>query len=247
MFGVTRILIVSDVHSNLPALDAVLADAERRGGFDRVWCLGDTVGYGAQPNECLDRLRAFDLVSLAGNHDLGAIGAISLDEFNVYAAEANRWTGDVLTPENRQYLAGLPAQQVVGPWTLAHGTPRDPVWEYLFSEHVAAAALAAQTTDWGLVGHTHVPTLAERVNGGIKLDYLKPDAPLALAGRTVICNPGSVGQPRDHDPRAAYALLDKEAAMLTHYRVRYDVELAQELIIDAGLPRMLADRLEEGR
>lgn len=244
-----RVLIVSDIHANLPALEAVLADAGQRGGFEAVWCLGDTVGYGAQPNECVERIRQLEAVCLAGNHDLGALGKISLDEFNDYAAAANRWTGEVLTAENRAFLDGLPSKLVVEEWTLAHGTPREPVWEYLISQGIAAEAFRALGTDWGLVGHSHLPLIAERQPGRslrATIDALKPATEQRLAGRTVIFNPGSVGQPRDHDPRAAYALLDRSAGVFTLHRVLYDVGLAQELIIDAGLPRVLADRLEEG-
>ena len=253
-----RVLIVSDIHGNLPALEAVLADAERRGGFEVVWCLGDTVGYGAQPNECLDRLRQLPLTSLVGNHDLGAIGELSLDEFNDYAAAANRWTGKVLTEENRAFLAGLPAKLVVDDWTLAHGTPQEPVWQYLISPDAAAGAFAVLETPLGLVGHSHLPLIAERraEAGGrsfgrsremATLAPWRPELPQDLAGRTAIFNPGSVGQPRDYDPRAAYAILDRAAGVLTHHRVTYDIGQAQRLILDAGLPPLLADRLEEGR
>ena len=262
-----RVLIVSDIHGNLPAFEAVLADAEQRGGFETIWCLGDTVGYGAQPNECLDRLRQYPLVSLVGNHDLGAIGRLSLDDFNAHAAVANRWTGQVLTEDNRTFLAGLPPKLIVDDWTLAHGTPQEPVWEYLVSELTAAEALAALETPLGLVGHSHLPLIAERhpeprpeASGPsgplsrfsvrsrveITLTTWQPEVPQDLAGRMAIFNPGSVGQPRDYDPRAGYALLDRAAGVLTHYRVPYEIQQAQRLILEAGLPPMLADRLEEG-
>ena len=249
-----RTLIISDVHSNIVAFDAVLRDANARGPVDNIWSLGDIVGYGPHPNECLDTLRGFEHVSVAGNHDLGSIGDIYLGMFNEDAAIACEWNGEQLTADNRAYIEGLPRVVNQGEFMLAHGSLRDPVWEYLIHEEAARASFALLETQFLLVGHSHLPLIFEEIHAA-------PDAlpRVHAVGRLnhgslirlpedvrLIINPGSVGQPRDSDPRAAYAILDSDARTLTQFRVQYDVESAQEHIRAAGLPSSLAERLAYG-
>ena len=247
-----RVLLLSDVHSNYEALTAVVQDTRERGPVDAIWDLGDTVGYGPDPGQCVRFLRDEGAVSVAGNHDLGAIGRISLSYFNPYAAAACRWNGSQLTQEEAAFLGGLPLRVEEGPFTLAHGSPRDPVWEYLFSEKAAEQNFPLFSTPFCLVGHTHIPlafTLEARDGRqqcrGV---LLAPDVSLKLEeGSRLIYNPGGVGQPRDGDPRAAYALYDSEAQTITHYRVPYDIAATQQRMTAAGLPQYLIERLAFGR
>lgn len=250
--GRMRILVLSDVHSNLAALDAVLADAAFRWGpIDGVWNLGDTVGYGPQPSECIGRLRELGAMSVAGNHDWAAAGLLGTEEFNTDAAYAVLWTRGCLADEERGYLAGLPQMITQGDFTLVHGTLRGPVWEYMYSPETVLAHLARQSTRFGLVGHTHVPALAVEdpsQEGGCGLYRLGDGATISLApeGPRLVVNPGSVGQPRDGDRRAAYAVLDTVEGRITLRRVEYEVAATQRLMGEAGLPRWLAQRLAEG-
>lgn len=251
------IAVLSDIHSNRQALEAVLADAAHAGA-DAVWCLGDTVGYGADPDAALARLaEAAPARWLAGNHDLGATGRIALTDFAAHARVALEWTMGHADPDCLAHLATLsPALDArlatpAGERTvaLAHGSPRDPVWEYVLSGAEAGAAIDDGGADLTFVGHSHVALAAgPDASGTVRLTPARPGDTLDLAatGRRVV-NPGSVGQPRDGDPRAAYAMVDERAGRLEFRRVAYDVEAAQRAIRDAGLPDMLADRLEVGR
>ncbi len=245
-----RTLIVSDIHSNIVALDAVLRDARVLGPIDVIWSLGDMVGYGPRPNECLDTLRRFPHVSVAGNHDLGAIGTTSLDVFNADAAMACMWSAAQLTPENRAFLEELPSVVREGDFTLVHASLRDPVWEYVVHEGVARESFALLETRVLLLGHSHLPLLFEEVQ--LTRDVrnktrLAHDSVLEVMGEPrLIINPGSVGQPRDGDPRAGYAILDHEAGTLTHLRAEYDIEFVQRDMKAAGLPLRLAQRLSYG-
>lgn len=238
-----RILIVADVHANLAALDAVIADA---GPVDGVWSLGDVVGYGPQPLECIDRLHGFELVAIAGNHDLAAAGKMGVEMFNPLAREAALWTQRALPEGHRDYLGALPTSTVVDDFTLVHGSLRDPVWDYLVNSDAARVHFRDQSTRYALVGHSHMPL-------GFADDPLDDGSAIADGDRLPlgedrwVANPGSVGQPRDGDPRAAYALLDDEVGLLTFHRVAYDIELTQSLMRDAGLPQPLIDRLARGR
>ena len=243
----SRIAVVSDIHGNLHALQAVLADADAHHA-DALWCLGDTVGYGPRPNECVALMRERAKACLAGNHDLGAIGRLSLDDFNAYAAEANRWTAGVLTAQERDFLSGLPAKRIADGVTLVHGSPREPVWEYVVSEEVALASFRYFDTALCLVGHSHIPFYCmERLPGEhTYLVRLTEDEPVPLQGRRAIVNPGSVGQPRDGDSRASYALLDTDAEQVTLRRVAYDIAATQREMGDAGLPSRLIERLSHG-
>ena len=241
-----RALLVSDIHSNIEALDAVLADAGRHGGFDRVWCLGDVVGYGPDPSACISRLREFDLAAVAGNHDYAASGLIDAADFNGAAFTAIRWTAEQLSPEEKQFLSGLPTTRLEPPFTLVHGSLRAPIVEYLLHPTQAIATFELLTTEFCAVGHSHYPFIC-RENGGIPMFLPLPESgsvPLG-EGRSIV-NPGSVGQPRDRDRRASYAIFDSDAGAVEHYRVEYDIPATQDKMRRAGLPEYLVDRLNHG-
>jgi len=246
------VLVFSDVHANLSALDAVLEDAPRRtpdgAGIDAYWYLGDLVGYGPDPNECVQRIRSMpNLVGLIGNHDQAALGMLPLSRFNREARLAAEWTRTALHPENRAFLTALPSQVVVEDFTLAHGSPRQPIWEYILDYHTADLNFDAFATDYCLVGHSHIPLQFHR-NSVDTFPEAMPvnwDEPKQLEPRMIL-NPGSVGQPRDMDPRAAYALLDTERLTWVACRVAYDIEAVQRRILGAGLPQRHAERLAIG-
>lgn len=245
-WNVMRIALVSDIHSNLVALEAVL---EALPEFDQLWCLGDTIGYGPRPNECLEYMRGLGAYVLTGNHDLACLGKVSLEDFNPIAMLANEWNGEQLQPELRAFLQERPARLAVEhDATLAHASPRDPVWEYIDSAQIAQANFAHFQTRICLVGHTHVPTIcALHPDGKLRFGHAKHNEMLQLeAGVRYILNPGSVGQPRDEDPRAAYAMWDTEAAAVQWGRIGYDVGATQRQIRAAGLPEWLAERLATG-
>lgn len=241
-----KILIVSDIHANLVALDAVLAFCAE---YDAVWNLGDTIGYGPKPRECIDRM--VDLFAnpvLVGNHDLACIGEVDIAEFNPVAQVASRWTALQLGMDHRAYLSDLPALTTTPLYTLAHGSPRSPVWEYVTSAAVATENFAVFDTDVCFIGHTHIAMYAVLADGA-EIAEIKPlrdgDTIDLLAGRYLI-NPGSVGQPRDRDPRAAYAVLDTDRGTLTAHRVEYDVATTQRQMAFANLPEVLIGRLTHG-
>jgi diadenosine tetraphosphatase ApaH/serine/threonine PP2A family protein phosphatase len=242
-----RVLILSDVHANLVALEAVLADAA--GAYDEIWNLGDTVGYGPEPVACIDRLNQVARLQLAGNHDLASAGAVSMEDFNPVAKAAAVWTADQLPISNRQQLTGRPGRIDLEGITLAHGSPRDPIWEYVVDPISATANLLHVEGDLCFVGHSHVAMVA-MIRPGDKsatLFPLQPDETLDLQLGRMLINPGSVGQPRDGDPRAAYALVDTEQFTLTGHRVSYDIAATQQAMRDAHLPERLAARLSTGR
>ena len=240
-----RIAVISDVHGNAHALDAVLRalDDERP---DAVWCLGDLVGYGPRPNRCCARVRDRADLVLAGNHDLAVLGTIEIEEFSHDAATSARWTREVLEEDSRAYLASLEPSAVAEGAELYHGSPRDPVWEYVLSEQTAQVAFALTTAPLVLVGHSHVALAlvleGDRLTGGLA----PADTEIELGGARWLLNPGSVGQPRDGDPRAAYLLLDTEAGSATFRRVPYAVERTQAEIRERGLPLSLGERLALG-
>jgi diadenosine tetraphosphatase ApaH/serine/threonine PP2A family protein phosphatase len=242
-----RALIVSDVHSNLAALERVIEDAERRGGIDQVWQLGDLVGYGPDPIECIDLLRGFDTRGVAGNHDLASIGKLGLEAFNRYAASAARWTMSVITEEYVAYLTELPLKFELDDFTAVHGSPRDPIWEYLVTSATAVASFRHFETARCLVGHSHLPFICRpRENGAVFLEF-PLDTPVPLETDRMIINPGSVGQPRDGDPRASYAVYNSDDGVVTHHRVEYDIGRTQKRMLERGLPEYLIERLEHGR
>jgi diadenosine tetraphosphatase ApaH/serine/threonine PP2A family protein phosphatase len=235
-----RILVVADVHANLAAFTAVIDAA---GSFDVIWSLGDLIGYGPEPRECIELLRRHEHLAIAGNHDLAAVEMIGLEDFNPFAAEAARWTMGQLTEPERAWLRALPAVVVEGEFTLAHGSLADPVWDYLTTRGKARDHLALQSTPYSLVGHTHLPVVffEDEARG------LEHGDSLALAGRRFVANPGGVGQPRDGDPRAAFALLDTDAGLIEFRRVEYDIAATQVRMRAAGLPAFLIERLRWGR
>ncbi len=246
-----RIGVVTDIHSNLVALRTVLDDM---GPTDALWCLGDIVGYGPWPNECLDELQERKAIMIAGNHDLVVIGSplVSMDDFNGDAVDATRWTSDQLTPASRALLESLaPISQVNDQVTLAHGTPREPVWEYLMNGGQAAASLPYFSTPLCLVGHTHIPSLfSEQEDSTIDVGYREGGSRHEMrAGQRCLANPGSVGQPRDRDPRSAYMTLELNGAdiALEWHRVEYDIGATQDEMRRVGLPRFFIERLSEGR
>lgn len=244
-----KYLIISDVHSNLEALEAVLSDAPP---YDAVVCLGDLVGYGAQPNECVARVRALPgLICLVGNHDLGALGRVDVSLFNEVARVANRWTGKQLDPDVRGFLEGLSPSESSGPAFLAHASPRDPIWEYIEVGEQGPPNFALFDGPLCLVGHTHVPRILEQssTEPGKPSRVLEPVDGTVLStgsGLRHIVNVGGVGQPRDGDPRAAYGILDSDAETCSFRRIAYPVESAQRRILEAGLPDILAYRLSVG-
>ncbi|MCE5259447.1 MAG: metallophosphatase family protein [Chloroflexi bacterium] len=241
-----RILVISDIHSNLAALEAVLADAP---AYDQIWSLGDIVGYAAQPNECIELLASHAHVYIAGNHDWGVLGNIDLDDFNPDARKAALWAREQLTPAARMYLEQAPETIVEGEVTLAHGSPRSPVWEYIMRANTAQQNLTHFQTSLCLVGHTHLPAIFWQPAEGMPCVALRPQEgqPFSYAEGRSIVNPGSVGQPRDYDPRAAYALLDSDARTIEHRRVAYDIRAAQRKMRAAGLPQHIVIRLQYGQ
>ena len=240
-----RAAIVSDIHSNLHALEAVLAAIDQEAP-DELWCLGDLVGYGPRPNECCAAIAERADVCLAGNHDLAIRGTIDLSEFGGEAGVAASWTRTVLEPEAQALLDRLEPQGSAHGVALYHGSARDPVWEYVLGDVGARATLELADSPLVLVGHSHVALKV--VQSGDELDGgLAPaGTELALDGARALLNPGSVGQPRDGDARAAYLLLDLDARHASFRRVEYDIELTQREMRDAGLPEMLAARLALG-
>jgi predicted phosphodiesterase len=239
-----RVAVISDVHANYHALEAVLEqiDAAR---VDAVWCLGDTVGYGPRPNECCERVEARADRCLVGNHDLVALGKLNVSDFNDEAAAAAVWTSSVLTPESHAFLESLrPVGQAEGV-DLYHASARDPVWEYVLTEEAARATFELSPAPLILVGHSHV-ALALTRDGDNVAGGLAPAGTEALLNGRWLLNPGSVGQPRDGDPRAAWLLLDLERRFAAFHRVPYSIEDTQSEMRERGLPRALATRLERG-
>jgi diadenosine tetraphosphatase ApaH/serine/threonine PP2A family protein phosphatase len=246
-----RYLVLTDIHANLEALDACLTDARVR-GYDRTLVLGDLVGYGADPNAVIERIMQLNAHAIVrGNHDKVACGLEAADGFNSVARSAVRWTLDILTEDHRAWLAALPKGplEVDDLVEMCHGSPFDED-SYIFDELDAARALRASTRPVCLFGHTHYPAVFELAHGG--LDSVGPTDAEASAvplveGTKYLVNPGSVGQPRDGDPRAAYAIVDESARRIELFRVNYAVGETRSKIVKAGLPEVLAQRLTVGR
>lgn len=238
-----RVAVLSDIHSNLVALDAVLAHA---GTVDALWHLGDVVGYGPDPDGVVERLAARSAVGVRGNHDAAALGGREVEWFNPEARTAVEWTGRTMNAATRAWLTGLPERRTIDAFGLVHGSPRDPLREYITDGLVASENFASLETRHALHGHTHVPVAW--VANGDRVDLVRGvdggDVPLAT--HPLLLNPGSVGQPRDGDPRAAYLLLDLDAGRATWHRVAYDIPAVQAAMRSAGLPARLADRLAFG-
>jgi diadenosine tetraphosphatase ApaH/serine/threonine PP2A family protein phosphatase len=240
-----RVALLSDVHANLPALEAVLAAVDGQGDIDALWVTGDTVGYGADPSDVLALLRARRALLLQGNHDRAVATGEGLEWFHERAATAARMHAEWLSAEERDFLGGLPLTATADRFTLCHGSLRDPLWEYVTSATAAAASLAKSETPYCCNGHTHVPALFVESANGVHAVRPKTGEAYPLGARSLI-NPGSVGQPRDGDPRAAYALLDTVGGTVTFYRSSYPIDEAQRRIRARGLPDMFAERLALG-
>ncbi len=238
-------LIVSDIHGNSDALMAVLEDAKKHADIETILCLGDTAGYAAEPDVCIFIARKLGFMSVKGNHDLAVSGAMETDDFNGAAAEAAAWQKAHLSTADRQWLKQLPLTLEYKDFTLAHGSPRDPVWEYVADRAQAAANFAHFTTRFCLVGHTHCPVYFTDRGNTTQKRLFTAGVPVKLEARTLM-NPGSVGQPRDGDPRASYLIWDNQKKEVCNYRVAYDVKTAQAKIRQEGLPEMLASRLASG-
>lgn len=238
-----RIAVLSDIHSNLTALDAVLAQA---GQVDAVWQLGDVVGYGSEPDAVVDRLSTIGATGVRGNHDAAALGGDEIEWFNPDARAAMEWTRTAISESTRAWLDALPQRRVDGEFTLVHGSPRDPLWEYVTSAALARAGLSAISTEHGLHGHTHVPIAFTQVDGRMRTLAPRAGNTVALGEGRTLLNPGSVGQPRDGDPRASYMIIDTDAATATWGRAAYDIDAVAKRILAAGLPPRSADRLRVG-
>lgn len=238
-----RVAVLSDIHSNLIALDAVL---DALGPVDAIWQLGDVVGYGPDPNGVIERLRERGAIGVRGNHDGAAVGGREIDYFNVDARRAMEWTRLELSAESRAWLAALPERHRSDGFTLVHGSPRDPTWEYVTTLPIARVNLEALDTTYGLHGHTHLPFVFRDDDGLIETIKPSDGSALELDARRVLANPGSVGQPRDGDPRASALVLDVEARRLTWHRVVYDIAATQAAMRKKPLPDRLVERLDYG-
>ncbi|HEY1834904.1 MAG TPA: metallophosphoesterase family protein [Solirubrobacteraceae bacterium] len=242
-----KVAVISDIHANRQAFEATL-EAAAASDASEVWCLGDLVGYGAEPDACVELAREHAAVCLAGNHDLAVTGEISLEEFSRGASMAAEWTREVMAPENVEFLRTLRPEGSEGDVGLYHASPRDPVWEYVLSALLAELCLDAQDPRVGLIGHSHVALSFVRHEGqsatgepqraGTKLDITQGEW---------LLNPGSVGQPRDGDPRASWLLLDLDEMEASFQRAEYDIAGAAAAIRAARLPDSLAERLEYGQ
>jgi len=241
-----RALILSDIHANLTALKAVLEDA---GSFDQLWCLGDIVGYGPDPNECTALIRSMSLLKcVKGNHDAAILGEIDLVSFNYEARASLMWLMNQLEADHLHWLSTIEERLEFDDITMVHGSPRNPIWEYLMDPISAGENMSAFSTQLCFVGHTHVPGVFQQHGDNMKSTryVAMTDGSEFYPENKVIINPGSVGQPRDNDPRSAYAIFDDQANRLEFHRVFYDIEQVQRRILAAGLPRRHASRLKNG-
>jgi diadenosine tetraphosphatase ApaH/serine/threonine PP2A family protein phosphatase len=238
-----RVAVLSDIHANLVALDAVLATI---GTVDAIWHLGDVVGYGPEPDGVVERLSDLRAIGVSGNHDLAAVGGGQIDWFNPDARAAMEWTRRRISASTERWLAALPSRQRIADFSLVHGSERDPVWEYVTSTPVARANLAVLETRFGLHGHTHLPMAWAERDGRVEAIAPASGSTFQLSHGRALLNPGSVGQPRDGNPTAGYLVIDDEAALCTWRRVAYDVAAVQASMVDVGLPLRLVERLAFG-
>jgi len=239
------ILVLSDIHGNHTALDAVLKDA---GKVDEIWCLGDLLGYGPDPNDVVKKIRSLKNCScLLGNHDAAVLGKMDLEAFNRDARLSVEWNQRELKADNLAFIKSLPEKLVMNEATLVHGSPRNPVWEYVLDWQIAMYNFEFFETDFCFIGHTHIPVVFEMTEdeSNYHLEILNPTGPVELKPRAII-NPGSVGQPRDRDSRAAYALYDTQTRLWYPKRITYDISSVQERIYKARLPERNAIRLVDG-
>lgn len=241
-----RVAVISDIHGNLPALRSVLASAGDA-GVDAFWCLGDTVGYGPRPNACCEVVEGATAIRLCGNHDLLALGKeVVPGDFNPEAAAAGSWTAEVLDARSRAFLDGLRPLGAADGVELFHASARDPVWEYVLGADAVRATFELTEAPVVLVGHSHVALAVSDRDGRLAGGQAPDGSEVSLAGARWLLNPGSVGQPRDGDPRAAWLLLDLDAGVASFRRVEYPVAETQRQMADAGLPSGLAERLALG-
>jgi diadenosine tetraphosphatase ApaH/serine/threonine PP2A family protein phosphatase len=238
-----QIAVLSDIHANLLALDAVLAAL---GPVDAIWHLGDVVGYGPDPDGVVARLRAVGALGVKGNHDAAAVGGPEIEWFNPDARRAMEWTRTAVAPGTVAWLNALPETRRSGDCTLVHGSPREPIWEYVTSVPVARTNLGVLATRIGLHGHTHLPVAFLEEDGRIEVVSPGDGSVLELRGRRALVNPGSVGQPRDGDPRSSFLILDTAADTVSWHRSAYDIAAVQAAMRSAGLPASLASRLSLG-
>jgi predicted phosphodiesterase len=242
-----RIAVVSDIHGNRQAFEAVL-DAVEASDSQELWCLGDLVGYGAEPDACVELARRHAAICLAGNHDLGVRGSLPLEEFSRGANLAAKWTQSVITPETLAFLQQLKPVNIDELVGLYHASPRDPVWEYVLSPLQAELCLDAQSHRVCLIGHSHVALFFCRAPGSAATGETRgADEVLAIDSGEWLINPGSVGQPRDGDPRAAWLELDTDNWTAVYRRTEYDIAAAAAAIRSARLPDSLAERLAFGQ
>jgi predicted phosphodiesterase len=240
-----RALVISDIHANITALEAVLEDA---GTIDAVWCLGDVVGYGPSPNDCIALLKQQpNLTCILGNHDAAALNMLELDSFNPEARTSVEWMQTQLSSDSLYFLHELPETAIIDQVTLSHGSPRYPVFEYLLDTRSATENFEYFDTDFCFVGHSHLPVAFTYQKNEYMASLSVPpvNQSIGLKPRTIV-NPGSVGQPRDRDPRAAYAIFESETAQWKHQRVEYDIKKVQKLMREANLPQRHIIRLAEG-
>jgi predicted phosphodiesterase len=243
--GPKTIAVLSDIHANYHALTATLAAIDSE-GCDELWCLGDLVGYGPQPNECCALVKERATVCLSGNHDLAALGAIDVESFNDDAAAAVLWTRRALDEDAREFLRSLEPSLRLPDVELFHGSPLDPVWDYVLSRETAIASFAATAAPLVLVGHSHVPLAVSLRDDQLEGGFVSVGAEVPLDGARWLLNPGSVGQPRGNDPAAGWLLLDSAQRQATFRRTSYPVERTQAEMRERGLPEALAARLEHG-
>ena len=241
-----RYAILADIHANLSALQAVMKDIQQKGGAGEFWCLGDIVGYGPDPCQCIEVIKEYSSICVAGNHDWAAIGKIETSFFNPDAAAAAQWTRQQLSPQDIDFLKKLALTAEKGDFTLVHGSPRDPIWEYILTTAEAEKNLKELKTQHCFIGHSHLP-LVFQYDAHCPGRTFKDQDVVRLAALRLIINPGSVGQPRDHDPRASYALYDSDAETITLHRIEYDIQATQHRMQHAGLPAALINRLAYGR
>ena len=240
-----RIAIISDIHGNYEALNAVMRDIELQ-NIDEIVCLGDVVGYGASPNECTDLVREKCKHIVAGNHDFAVVGKTDISFFNPYAKQAMFWTRQALTTQNFSYLSNLPLSKYEKKWIYVHATPLKPeAWGYIFSNYEAVNEFSFFTHKICFIGHSHYPVIIEYKD--TKSTFLKAEILQLEDDKRYIVNVGSVGQPRDGNPKSCYLVFDADNQQVTFQRIDYDIEAAQNRIILAGLPKILSDRLAIGK
>lgn len=242
-----RYALLADIHANLNAFKAVLDDIKHRGGVEELWCLGDIVGYGPNPRQCIELLRQQKNICVAGNHDLGAIGKMPFADFNPDGAYVCRWTAQQLSSEDIEYLESLPFVIEKDDFTLVHGSPREHIGEYLISKGSARENFSYFKTRFCLVGHSHMPLIFKQAeDGGCSFIPLSVSIGQVLGKSRMIINPGGVGQPRDGDPRASYAIYDSDSGVVRLYRVEYDISATQIEMTKKNMPVRLIVRLEHG-